>query len=72
MPIPIEVQKLLGAFVGITIRVRLLGTYRVPDPMGIGTNMIFYLWVSPVPKMKWVWGGYFSPPAGDTSGTRFQ
>jgi hypothetical protein len=29
--------------VGMAIRVR------VPDPMGTGTGMIFYLWVAPVP-----------------------
>jgi hypothetical protein len=32
----------------MAIRVRVPDTRRVPDPMGMGTGMIFYPWVAPV------------------------
>jgi hypothetical protein len=37
---------------GVAIRVWVLGTRRVLDPMGLGTGTIFYPWVVPVPDLK--------------------
>jgi hypothetical protein len=36
-------------FLEMAIWVRVPDTRRVPDPTGMGTGMIFYLWVAPVP-----------------------
>jgi hypothetical protein len=33
----------------MTIWVRVSGTHRVPDPMGLDMEIIFYLRVAPVP-----------------------
>jgi hypothetical protein len=37
---------------GMAIRVHVSGTRRVPDPMGLGMDMIFYSWVPPVTNLK--------------------
>jgi hypothetical protein len=58
--------------IGMTIRVRVSSTHWIPDPMGTGTGMIFYLWAGPVPDLSrgGYRHGYFFWPAGNPSGTR--
>jgi hypothetical protein len=36
--------------------------YPVPDMMGPGTGIIFYLRVTPVPEPRRIWGEYFFSP----------
>jgi hypothetical protein len=59
--------------VGMTIRVRVSDTRQLPDPMGTGTWINFYLRVAPVPDPNR--DGYetdiFFPPAGNLMGTRY-
>jgi hypothetical protein len=38
-------------------------------PPGTGTGMIFYPWVAPIPDPNQ--DGYFFPPAGNPTGTRY-
>jgi hypothetical protein len=56
----------------MTIWVRVPYTRRVPDPMGMGTGMIFYQWVAPVSdQIETGTGQIFFPPVGNPTGTRY-
>jgi hypothetical protein len=58
-----------GFHLGMTIWVRVPDTRRVPDPMDMGTGIIFYPRVSPVPDSNR--DGYLFPLADNPTGTQY-
>jgi hypothetical protein len=42
-----------------------------PDGVGYGDDFLPVGGTRTLPEPRWVWGGYFFPPAGNPTGTRY-